>query len=70
MELIPVRSSNLSAVGYDPFEAVLTIAFHGGRIYDYFCVPLPIYWGLMAAMSHGKFFHARIKNRYAYRRLT
>ncbi|MCW5553180.1 MAG: KTSC domain-containing protein [Verrucomicrobiae bacterium] len=64
-----VPSSNLAAVGYNPFTAVLTIAFHGDRVYQYFRVPVSIYQGLLRAESHGKYFHAHIKNRYAYRRI-
>jgi len=67
--MISVRSSNLAAVGYNPFAAVLTIAFHGDRVYQYFGVPPSVYWGLLEAESHGKFFHAFIRNQYDYRRL-
>lgn len=67
--LTPVTSSNLAAVGYNPFAGVLTIAFHGDRVYEYFRVPLGVYLGLLNAESHGKFFHAHIRNHYGYRRL-
>ena len=66
---IPVDSSNLASVGYNPWSGVLEIEFHGGRIYQYFGVPLDVYWGLMNATSHGKFFHAHIKGRVQYRRI-
>lgn len=68
-KMTAVQSSNLAAVGYDPLAAVLTIAFHGGRVYEYFRVPFSIYWGLLRAESHGKYFHAQIKNRYSFRRI-
>jgi hypothetical protein len=69
MSLIPVSSSNLAAVGYHPFGAVLTIVFHGDRVYEYSRVPLSVYWGLLRAESHGRYFHAVIRNRYPYRRV-
>jgi len=69
MILTQVESSNLAAVGYSPFAAVLTIAFHGDRVYQYFGVPVSVYWELMRAESHGKYFHAAIRNRYGYRRI-
>jgi hypothetical protein len=64
-----VRSSNLAAVSYNLFAGVLTIVFHGNRIYQYFGVPPGVYLGLMNAHSHGRYFHAHIKHRYTYRRI-
>ncbi len=66
---IPVRSSNLHSVGYDPFSGTLEIAFRNGRIYEYFNVPAGIYEGLMRAGSHGKFFALFIRPAYPFRRL-
>jgi hypothetical protein len=68
--MTPVQSSNLRAVGYNPLAAVLTIALHGDRIYQYFRVPLSVYLGLTQAESPGKYFHARIKHRYACRKIA
>ncbi len=64
-----VSSSNLSAVGYDPGQAVLEIEFHNGGVYQYFDVPAEIYEGLMGAGSKGSYFHAYIRDQYAYRRV-
>lgn len=51
MNMIPVNSSNLSAVGYD--GSTLRIQFHSGGLYDYSGVPESVYIGLMnAASSH------------------
>jgi hypothetical protein len=69
MVLTQVESSNLAAVGYNPFAAVLTIAFHGDRVYQYFGVPVGVYWDLLQADSQGRFFHAHIKGRFDYRRI-
>jgi len=66
---IPVDSSNLASVGYNMWSGVLEIEFHGGRVYEYYGVPFDIYWGLMNAESHGKFFHAHIRNSFRYRRI-
>ena len=65
--LIAVRSSNLAGVGYD--GSTLTIEFRGGRVYEYYGVPGFEYIGLMNASSHGKYFHANIRNGYRYRRI-
>lgn len=67
MSLKPVQSSDLAAVGYD--SGTLVIAFHSGGVYAYFGVPWSEYSGLMQAGSHGRYFHARIKNHYDYRRV-
>lgn len=47
---------------------MLTIAFRSGGVYEYYQVPDSEYAGLMNASSHGKYFHAGIKNRSSYRR--
>jgi hypothetical protein len=61
-----VQSSDLRAVDYD-WSGTLTIAFHSGGVYEYYHVPPSEYDGLMNASSHGKYFHAYIKNRYSCR---
>lgn len=63
-----VRSSNIASVGYDPLTCTLVIAFHSGGVYAYFGVPWSVYRGLMQAESHGRYFHARIKDCYDYQR--
>jgi hypothetical protein len=66
--VIAVQSSNLAGVAYD--GRTLVIAFHGGGIYAYYSVPYSKYAGLMRADSHGKYFHAHIKGRYSYRKIS
>jgi hypothetical protein len=68
--VIEVESSNLSGVDYDDWSGTLTIAFHGGRVYRYFGVPYSIFDGLMSAESHGKYFHAHIRDKYRFRRIA
>lgn len=67
MYMQPVSSSNLSSVGYE--NGTLYIAFNSGGVYSYSNVPVSVYEGLMSASSHGKYFHAHIKNNYPYRRI-
>ncbi len=61
IESIPVRSSNISSIGYDARSEILVMAFHSGAVYQYFGVPKHIYHGLMHAPSHGKYFDSHIK---------
>jgi hypothetical protein len=61
-----VSSSNLASVGYDQERHVLEIEFNDGSIYQYFDVPEAEHRSLMSASSHGKYFHAHIRDSYRY----
>jgi hypothetical protein len=65
----PVVSSNLKSIGYDLASQTLEIEFHSGQVYQYFGVPEKVYRELIAASSHGKYFHKRIRDRYRHKRL-
>jgi hypothetical protein len=67
-KMTAVQTSDLAAVDYD-WSGTLTIAFHSGGVYEYYGVSHSEYSDLMHASSHGKYFHAHIKKRYAYRRI-
>ena len=69
MERVSVRSGNLATVGYDAQSHMLEIEFTNGGTYQYFDVPQSAYDGLMTAPSHGKFFHAYIRNKYRYTKI-
>lgn len=66
---IPVTSSNLHSVGYDPSTEILEIEFRSGGIYQYFDVPLDIHDALMNSPSLGKYFIANIKNNYRWQKV-
>lgn len=68
MQMIPVSSSNLSAVGYDEFSMTLRVQFKSGA-YDYSNVPKNIFDGLLSASSKGSYHHAFIKNSFPYRKI-
>ncbi len=57
-----VSSSDISSIGYE--NGTLEIEFNKGGVYQYHNVPFSTYSGLMSASSHGKYFHAYIKNFY------
>ena len=67
MNMIPVSSSNLAAVGYE--NGTLNVRFHSGALYEYSNVPVSVYQNLMNAASHGSYFSAHIRNVYPYRRI-
>jgi len=62
MNMVPVTSSNLSAVGYE--NSTLFVSFNYGGLYSYDNVPQSEHRALMAATSHGSYFAAHIKNSY------
>ena len=64
MQRDPVVSSNVASIGYDPGTMTLEVEFHGGRVYQYFDVPEPVYHHFMVAGSIGKFLNSEIKGVY------
>lgn len=71
MNRVPVESSNLSEVGYDPATKILEIAFTRGGVYQYFAVPDSVHQDLMAATSIGRYFDLNIKKAgYAAHRVS
>ena len=70
INLIPVSSSNLKAVGYDPSTNTLQVVFLNGGLYEYYNVPSSIHSALMVASSKGTYFDAQIKKAtYRFRKL-
>ena len=69
MERIPVSSSNVQSVGYDPDSSTLEVELKNGSVYQYAGVPATEYEGLMAAASKGTYLHAHIKNTYSCSKL-
>ena len=67
MELVPVESSMIKAVGYDLTSQELEIEFTSGRVYRYTGVPVEVYEGLLAAESKGQYMHAYVLDLYPYR---
>jgi hypothetical protein len=69
MYRIPVSSSDIRSVGYDPSSSTLEVEFVSGGIYHYFDVPEHLYHGLLNAPSKGRFLHQYIKFNYRYQRV-
>lgn len=64
MEMISVRSSAISAIGYDPSSQRMKIKFKQGRTYDFCRVPQDIFDGFISASSKGRYYESRIRGRY------
>jgi hypothetical protein len=69
MKRQPLRSSVLSAAGYDPATAVLELQFTSGDVYRYFAVPPSVFRALLDADSPGAFFNTTIIDRYPTRQV-
>ena len=69
MNMIPVSSSNLVAVGYDEISKTLLIRFRNGT-YAYSGVPQHVYESLMHAGSKGRYHDTFIKDRYPCRKVS
>lgn len=70
MDYVRVRSSSVSAVGYDEKARVLGVRFLNGSEYHYLAVPKALFEGLRAASSVGTYLNAFIKDAgYQFRRV-
>ncbi|HET9958632.1 MAG TPA: KTSC domain-containing protein [Polyangiaceae bacterium] len=69
MQRIPVVSSSVAKVGYDPEQHVLEVEFHGGRVYRYVHVPIAAYRLLLQAPSIGEYINRVIKPRFEAQRV-
>ena len=67
---VPVESSVISSISYDPKSLTLDIEFKSsGEIYRYFDVPNDEYHGLLAADSKGAYLNSEIKPKYRTQKL-
>lgn len=70
IQMTPVDSSQIAAVGYDQAGKVLAIQFKAkagpGSVYHYADVPPEVYQGLLAAESAGKFFGSTIRGKFEF----
>jgi hypothetical protein len=69
MRRMPVSSSAVASVGYDPRTRTLEVEFVSGDVYRYLGVPRRRYDELLAAESTGRYVNTEIKPRYPYTRV-
>ena len=63
------NSSNISEIGHNEKKNIMEITFHNNKTYHYYRVSKRVYEAFLKADSKGKYFHARIKGVYAYKKL-
>lgn len=66
--MVAVESDAILEIDYDPAGGLLYVRFTDGDWYRYFEVPECLYRAFLAAESHGRFFHDRVRDRFAYRK--
>ena len=69
MQRLPVDSSDIVSVGYDPKARILEIEFKEGRIYEYLEVDSETYRLFTKADSYGQYFLGSINGHYRYNRI-
>lgn len=63
-------SSNIKEVKYDDATKKLYVTFNAGGIYEYSGVPEETFEKFRDVESAGKYFHAAVKNNYAYKKVA
>ena len=66
MQLDPVESSMLAAIGYDPDLKALVVLFNSGKAYQYRGVPPEIYQDLTVASSKGRYMLDHVIDHYPH----
>jgi hypothetical protein len=66
MQIVPVESTALAAIGYDQTRELLRVEFCRRAIYHYFGVPASLHQGLLAASSKGSYFNQVIRGRFPF----
>ena len=69
-EAVPLVSSNVASIAYDPDEQTLEVTFNSGAVYQYFAVDESVYMSFLAAPSPGRFLWQNLRGVYDYNRLA
>ena len=69
MEMVPVSSSQISAIGYEQETLKAQVRFTNGSLYEYDDVPKSTIDAVMGADSVGKAFNLLMKYGFNYRRI-
>lgn len=64
MEMIPVSSSAITAIGYDAETMRMRVRFTQGHAYDFCRVPAEIFQAFLNSYSKGGFYNDHIRDRY------
>lgn len=73
MDRVPVTSSNIASVGWQPGDwtnGILEVEFVNGAVYQYTGVSRETFEALRDASSVGRYFGENIKGQYPYVRIS
>lgn len=70
MQPVPLPSTTLASVRYDPDRRRLELIFRSGERYLFLQVPPHCYQQLINAESKGAYFNRHIRNRFPYQHLS
>jgi hypothetical protein len=70
MNISVVESATLASVGYDAEHMMLRLEFRSHAVYNYAGVPRPVYEGLLAASSKGRYFNRAIRGHFPHSRVA
>lgn len=66
IQMIPVTSSNVAAIGYSAVCRVLQVDFSNGKRYRYLDVPSQVFDSFLAADSKGRYLNSVIKSEFSF----
>ena len=69
MDRVPVTSSVIASIGYDPATNTMDVEFRTGRLYRFFGITRAVHKALISADSIGRHFNAEIRNRFPCREI-
>lgn len=67
-KMVPVKSSNIEAIGHDPKANELHVKFKDGGHYIYADAAADHHNSMLNAESVGSYFHAHIKGKFKHRK--
>lgn len=59
-----ISSSMIASIGYETNTSTLEIEFNSGAVWHYYDFSESMWYEFANAESHGKYFHAHIKNQF------
>jgi hypothetical protein len=69
-QMLPVKSSNVGSVGYDPYASELHVTFKDNPwIYAHANVPQAVFLRFFTAPSKGKYYAEQIKGKFKFSKL-
>lgn len=69
IEMFPVKSSHIAAVGYSDEDKSLYVEFHSGQTYRYKGAKADHLEAMLKAESAGKFFHSQIRPNFEFEKV-